>query len=264
MQTKLHEITKAAGTAVLLTATMGLVACDGELPTGLALPTETFEGEGIVGGQDADGDDIPDGAEDGDGNGDYAGGDGNTFDHEDDLSTEGSKDPFEVLKQRQEEGPPEIRTRLHSCQKPQNSAIGRILSQFGVDMAATADPPPAGQLFAEGRDALGAANYPSRTGERRTWSNSSATKFQDIFVMAAPEIIAAMPTLARCQVNGQGVEMFDGSDQCNEPAVSCLIGRPATDEHLAICNHIVATSPDVEVGKAVAVATMMAGAYTCQ
>jgi len=248
----------------LLIASAGLVACDNDLPTGLLNPGDSYSGDGTVGGQDLDGDDIPDGAQDDDGTGDYSGGDGNTFDHEDDLSADGGKDPFEVLKQRQEEGPPEIRTRLHSCQKLQVSALRRILNSFGVDLNATGNPAPAGQLVSEGRDALGSANYASRTGESRTWSNSGATKLQDIFVMAAPEIIAAMPNLEQCQVNGEGVEVFDAEDKCNEPAVSCLIGRPATSEHMAICNHIVSTAADVEKGKAIAVAAMLGGAYSCQ
>lgn len=247
----------------LLLASAGLVACDSDLPTGLTMPGESYDGDGTIGGNDIDGDDVPD-ATNNDGTGDYSGGDGNTFDHEDDLSPDGGKDPFEVLKQRQEEGPPEIRTRLHSCQKLQVTALRRILSNFGVDLNATGNPDPAGELLDKGAEALGSANYASRTGEARTWSNSGATKLQDIFVMAAPEIIAAMPGLAQCQENGQGVEVFDEENKCNEPAVSCLIGRPATAEHMAICNHIVSTAADVEVGKATAVAAMLGGAYTCQ
>ena len=37
-------------------------------------------------------------------------------------------DPFEVLKQREEEGPPEIRARLHSCQKLQVRALRNTLN----------------------------------------------------------------------------------------------------------------------------------------
>src|SRR4029079_9459891 len=49
----------------------------------------------------------------------FAGGQKNPFDHMASLGTDAAKDPFEVLKEREEEGPAEIRTRLHSCQKIQ-------------------------------------------------------------------------------------------------------------------------------------------------
>src|SRR4051812_42880829 len=47
----------------------------------------------------------------------YAGGPDNTYDHADDLGAFGGRNPFDILAQRTEEGPPEVRTRLHSCQK---------------------------------------------------------------------------------------------------------------------------------------------------
>jgi hypothetical protein len=40
----------------------------------------------------------------------------NTFEHPGDLDGS-SRDPFDILAQREEEGPPEVRTRLHSCQR---------------------------------------------------------------------------------------------------------------------------------------------------
>lgn len=243
---------------------LGAAACDGELPSNIfpAGPGVTPPG-GTIGG-DNDGDDVPEGAEGEPGETEFGSGDeDNTFNHMDDLGDQGAKDPFEVLEQRQEEGPPQIRTRLHSCNKLQNQALRSILVTFGVDIQADGNPAPAGQLYREGRDALGGANYNSRNGESLVWTNSGATRMQDIFVLAAPEIIAALPTVEHCQVDGQGVEMFDEDDACNPDAISCLIGRSATDEHVAICNHVVSNASDVEKGKAIAVASMLAGAYTC-
>ena len=80
----------------------------------------------------------------------YAGGQKNTFDHMASLGTDGTKDPFQVLKEREEEGPAEIRTRLHSCQKIQVTTLRSILVGFGVNMDATGDPPTAGQLLKDG------------------------------------------------------------------------------------------------------------------
>jgi hypothetical protein len=194
----------------------------------------------------------------------FAGGTDNTHDHMADLGGNGARDPFEVLAQRQEEGPPEIRTRLHSCQKVQYFAIQQVLLAFGVNLDAEADPPTAGQLFKSGAGAIGAANYDARVSETLVWSASGAAKLFDIFVQAAPEIIANMAAAPHCQVEGVGPQMFDANDRCVEDAVSCLIGRPATEEHLAICDSLVGAATDVETGKKVAVATLLSAAHSCE
>jgi hypothetical protein len=193
----------------------------------------------------------------------YSAGDKNTFDHFSDLGADGARDPFDILAQRQEEGPPEVRTRLHSCQKVTYATLGNILGSFGVDMDATAGS-SAAQLYKNGAGALGVANYDARVGESITWSSAGAAKLFDIFVQAAPEVIANIETLERCQVDGAGTPMFDAQDKCNADAISCLIGRPATSAHVAICNNLVTSASDVAKGKNIAVATMLAAAHSCE
>ncbi|MSP26155.1 MAG: hypothetical protein EXR75_13560 [Myxococcales bacterium] len=246
--------------APLFGAAFGLAACESELPKGLAFPDGYDDGAHV--GDADDNDDPTDNSAAQPGG--LAGAEGNTFDHMDGLGADGHKDPFEVLAQRQEEGTPEIRSRLHSCQKPQIAAIGRMLTNFGVDLAKTGNPDTAGELFSKGRDALGEATYAARTGETITWSNSGATKLHDIFVQAASEIIAAMPTLEHCMVDGLGVTMFDASNRCQERAITCLIGRPASKEHVAICNHAVGNATDLERGKIIAVASLLSAAHSCE
>ncbi len=231
------------------------IGCQAKAPGGIILG-----GSDSVVGQHSGSDDPTDGAS----VQTPAAGSENTFDHFDDLSENGGKDPFEVLAQRQEEGPPEVRTRLHSCQKLRIATLRNMLQSFGVNLAATGNPDPAGELLAKGSEALGGANFAARTGEALTWSNSGATKLHDIFVQAAPEIIAAMPNLDQCKVGGVGVEMFDDKNHCNEDAVSCLIGKPATAEHLAICNEAVSSASDVNKGKAIAVAALLGAAHSCE
>jgi hypothetical protein len=194
----------------------------------------------------------------------YAGGEENTFDHMNDLGANGSRDPFEVLAQRQEEGPPEIRTRLHSCQKMQITALRNVLEGFGVNIDATGDPPTAGQLFNGGTGALGAANYDARVGEAIVWSAAGAAKLFDIFVQAAPEIIANLSTAPQCQLDGAGPQMFNEDDTCNENAITCLIGRPSTPEHVAICNSMVHAGTTLDKGKQIAVATLLSAAHQCE
>jgi hypothetical protein len=109
----------------------------------------------------------------------------NNFHHPMEPSAPGQADPFEILKQRAAEGPPEVRTRLHSCSKLTYVALGDFLTSRGVnlDLAAGAgQPPSAGDLFkaATTRDALGLANYDARMGEAYYYTISSATKLVEV------------------------------------------------------------------------------------
>jgi len=196
--------------------------------------------------------------------GPFAGGEDNTQSHMGDLSDGVFKDPFEVLAQRMEEGPPEVRTRLHSCQKLQNTALSNLLTSLGVNMDATGDPPTAGQLFKAAGGALGAASYDARVGEAIVWSAAGAAKLFDIFVQAAPEIITNLPNVDQCKVDGVGVEMFDANNACNPDAIACITGRPASASHVAICNKVVTSASDVNKGKRIAVATLMCAAHSCE
>src|SRR5262249_43477044 len=153
-----------------------------------------------------------------------------------DLGETGGRDPFDILAQREQEGPAEVRTRLHSCQKIQYAALGNLLTSFGVDLSKTGTPPTAGQLYKAGSGALGVANYDARIGEALVWSAAGAAKLFDIFVQAAPEIIANLPTAPACQVNGSGPSMFDAQNNCMPDALACLMGRRATDEQIALCS----------------------------
>ena len=61
--------------------------------------------------------------------------------------------------------------------------------------------------------------------------------------------------------------MFDGPAEdptCNRDALSCMMGVAATDEHVAICNSALKSSSDLEKGKAIAVATVLSAAHSCE
>jgi hypothetical protein len=235
---------------------LAAAGCSADLPRTIVefgnLPT------GTVGEADGDDDPTNDPAA---GNDAYAGGVDGTFSH---IAALGGREvgAFEVLAQRQEEGPPEVRTRLHSCQKPQIAAIAGILAGFGVDLEASGDPPPAGQLLREGYDMLGGANYGARSGEAVGWNNAGAIRLLDIFVMAAPEIMAALPSLPQCREDGAGPTFLDEDGRCAEAAVTCLLGRPARDTELLYCDEIVAS--DAALGPTLAVAAILGGAHTCE
>lgn len=196
--------------------------------------------------------------------GSFNGGESNTFDHFSSLGEFDARDPFDILAQRQEEGPAEVRTRLHSCQKVQYATLGNILTSLGVDMNATGKPATAGQLYKGGSGALGVANYDARVGETITWSAAGAAKLFDIFVQAAPEIIANISTVAQCQDNGVGPQMFDDQNRCNPDALACIMGRPASQEQVDVCSHLVTSASSLDTGKNLAVATVLAATHSCE
>jgi hypothetical protein len=195
----------------------------------------------------------------------YNGGVGNTFDHFADLGVLGGRDPFDILAQRQEEGPAEVRTRLHSCQKIQYETLANILVSLGVDMTKKGSTPPsAAELYMGGAGALGVANYDARVGETITWSAAGAAKLFDIFTQAAPEIIANIGSSDQCKVNGMAAQMFDAQNNCNADALTCIMGRPATPEQVDVCTHLVSAASSVDTGKNIAVATVLAATHSCE
>lgn len=265
MKSKLNFSSKQGALVVaasIFGATAGLAACESSSVSGNVLVGGSYDIEDKVGGSDDDDDPTNNGNAIA---GSYNGGNTNTHSHYDDLSANGGKDPFQVLKERQEEGTPSMRARLHSCQKIQIAALRNILRDLGVDLAKTSNPDSAGELLAEGSDALGGSNYAARQAEARTWTNSGATKLHDIFVQAASEVIENLPDATRCRgEDDEPVNMFDADDKCNRDAITCLLGEPATEEHLTICNHALESATDIEIGKQIAVAAILAGAHSCE
>lgn len=185
-----------------------------------------------------------------------------TFDHELD-----ERDPFDILRQKQEEGSPLVATRLHSCQKMNYATLGHLLASRGVDLDAKSKPgmpPTAGELYRGGAQALGVANFPARTREPTQGTTAGTTKLMDLFLQAAGEIIAKMPEVQACQINGQATRMFDDSGNCTIEGVSCLIGAPATQQYVSLCNQAIVEATSREVGQRLAVGAILAAAHTCE
>jgi hypothetical protein len=197
----------------------------------------------------------------------------NTFDHFNDPAVNGGMDPFQILEQRAEEGPPEVRTRMHSCTKVAYASLGALLTSLGVNLAATSSgmgPQTAGELYAQGGDALGVAQFAARTPESYFHTTASATKTFDIFVQAAPEIIANIQNQPACQYNGVGKPMFDPmTGNCVYESLSCIMGRPATPDDLTVCNLLLEQAApgdmaDLTTKQNIAVAVFLSAAHTCE
>lgn len=172
-------------------------------------------------------------------------------------------DPFEELERIQREGPPRYSSRVHGCTKLRYGTLGNVLASRGVALNATGAL-TAGAIYTTGKAALGGPNYGARVRENVELGLATTAKVFDIFVQAAPEIIANMPNRPECKVGGVGAALFDAAGRCNADGVSCLIGVPATATHLEICNQTVQQAADVESGKRLAVAVLAAAAHTCE
>ena len=221
------SIIKKACTILLATAFFGAACADEEAPP----PDELPEGSA-------------------------AGGEDNTYDHE-----ETQVDVWELLERLQTEGPPKFTSRVHSCAKINYGTVGRILESRGV--ALDGQGVSAGGLYASGMQAMGAPNYSARARENLELTTAGASRLFDIFVAAAPEIIANMPSRPECQIGGVGAQLFNDSNKCVAEGISCLIGVPATASHVELCNLTVSRASDPEVGKRMAVAVLAAAGHTC-
>ncbi len=174
-----------------------------------------------------------------------------------------TEDPWQQLDREQREGPPRYASRVHGCPKMRVATTGQVLASRGVDIAATANL-SAGQIYRQSAAALGAPNYAARIRETIDLGVATAAKMFDIYVQAAPESIASLPTRPECMKNGVPAQLFDASNRCVASGFSCLMGVPATAQHLAICNETVKRAADVESGKRMAVALLAAAAHTCE
>jgi hypothetical protein len=189
--------------------------------------------------------------------GSTSGNEDTTFDHDngDYIS------PWELLDRLQKEGPPRYTAHVHSCSKVRYKTLGTVLGQLGMNMANTTAL-SANDLYKTGFNALGGPNYANRIRENIAITTSGASREFDIFAAGAQEVIDAMAagTLARCP----NTPLFDASDNCLPTGITCLLGVPATAQHLTYCNLTVTSATDHTVGKRLAVADMLSAAYTCE
>jgi hypothetical protein len=196
--------------------------------------------------------------------GSTSGNEDTTFDHMNDGIS-----PWELLDRLTKEGPPRYTSHVHSCPKVRYATLGRVLTSLGVAQIGAANAPAlsAADLYNNGDNAMGAPNYANRIREAIGISTSGASREFDIFAAAAPEIIAKIPTLDRCKTGGptgSPASLFNGSDQCEASGITCLIGMPAQAAHLDLCNITIQSASSHDVGKRLAVAALLAAAYTCE
>lgn len=171
----------------------------------------------------------------------------------------GITDPAQVHAADAEIGSPEVVARLHACAKLPYASLGSVLASRGVVTtkgAATA----AGTIYTAGSSALGMANYAGRVPEAIIGSTSAMAKMFDIFVAAAPEIQKNIATSKGCS----GTALLDSTGKISKDAISCIMGKPATDAHVTLANQLVSEAPDATTGAQLAIAALLEAAHTCE
>jgi hypothetical protein len=186
-----------------------------------------------------------------------AGDEDTTFDHENNQIS-----VWELIDRLSKDGPPSFTSHMHPCTKLRYQTLGNVLRSVGINTASTTML-SAGQLYRDGDSAMGAPNYANRIRENIGITTSGASRLFDVLAAGAPEIIAAVPTLQRCQIGGTGVQLFNGST-CVLDGISCLIGVPAQPAHVELCNLTISRASSQQIGQRLAVAVLMAAAYTCE
>lgn len=171
-------------------------------------------------------------------NGDQAagtGGDGNTQNHMEEPTEGSNPNATNVEQKKQDEaavGSTNIVARLHACGKVNYESLGVFLASRGVDLAAANG---AGRLWREGRLALGVPNYRARISEASFPSTAAFNKMFDIYALAASEIRTNLATSEACP----GVAAVGEDGRLTTDAVSCIIGVPATPNHVVLANFFV-------------------------
>lgn len=182
-----------------------------------------------------------------------------TFDHDNDGIS-----PWDLVDRLQKEGPPKYTSHVHSCPKVRVATLGNVLASVGVNVNNTAGL-SAGDLYRNGLNAMGQPNFANRIRENIATTTSGASREFDVFAAAADEVIANIGTLERCKdAQGNPAQLFDGTDVCQPSGITCLIGQPASLAHLDYCNLTIQNASDHATGKRLAVAAMLAAAYTCE
>jgi hypothetical protein len=222
---------------LLLGASLSLAACSDSIETPPADygPGGDTTGEGTTGGLD------------------------NSFDHDND-----SISVWDLINRLTVEGPPSFTSHMHSCSKVRYATLGNVLTSLGVNTNDTAQF-SAGALYKAASTSMGVANYTQRTREVISLSTSGMSSAFDIYAAGATTIAAALTTSDRCKVGGvAGPALFDAANKCNIDAISCLIGQPATQAHVELCELTITKASTPDIGKNIAVAALLAAANTCE
>jgi hypothetical protein len=192
-----------------------------------------------------------------------AGGADNTFDHANDPGGPAPGADFQPPEPAQQRlvGSPEVTSRLHACGKLTYASLGALLSSRGLTGQGGGRPNgiQSGQQIYDGAGAAyGTANYNGRVGETVYASTSAMSKMFDIFAMASYDAVADNWSAEACP----DTQILGADGKFTKDGLSCLMGKPALDEHIAVANEAITRNP--EDGAKIAIAALLSAAHTCQ
>jgi hypothetical protein len=215
---------------------------------------------------DGTSDSLKNGAPGGDPNG-TAGGEDTTYNHSNDPGGAANGANFDPPEPGQLKlvGSPEITSRLHSCGKLSYASLGDLLTSRGLTGGGTrpqtTPASPSGQTIYKQQAtaaAFGGANYNGRVPEAPFASTSAMAKMFDIFTMSSYDVVADDWTAPACP----DVKVIGTDGKFTKDGLTCLMGKTATDEHLAIANDAIVKNPTD--GAKIAIAALLSAAHTCQ
>jgi len=186
---------------------------------------------------------------------------GDDFSHAPTPAAAGAAEDNVTPAEARAQGSPELTSRLHGCGKLSVNSIGQLLNSRGF--TGNGDVPQgamSGMAIYKAGDtapALGAANFNGRVPEAPFASTSAISKMFDIYSMSSYDGVADDWSSDACP----GTKLLD-KGQFTKDGISCLIGKPASAEHVAIANDAIVKNPTD--GAKIAIAALLAASHTCQ
>src|SRR5690606_27116732 len=133
--------------------------------------------------------------------------------------------------------------RLHACGKLTYASLGSFLSSRGLTGQGGGRPngiQSSQQIYNGAAAAYGTAYYNGRVAETVYASTSAMSKMMDIFAMASYDAVADNCAAEACP----DTQILGAAGKFTKDGLSCLMGKPALDEHVAIAHDAIAKNPE--------------------
>jgi hypothetical protein len=125
-------------------------------------------------------------------------------------------------------------------------------------------PGAAQTAYTAAKSSFGVADYINRNPEATTVGTAQLAKMGDLFVQAAPEILAGFAASPRCG----GVQLFDGDGHLSREGMTCLGGQVASTDQVTLANQLldraVAQGMTQEGARELVVAGYLSAQFTCR
>ena len=103
------------------------------------------------------------------------------------------------------------------------------------------------------------ANYGGRVPEALFSSTSAMAKQFDVMIAASQEVLTNLATSSGCS----GVALVQ-NNQLTRDGISCILGKPAREEHVALANNLITQATDPVTGQRLAISALLEAAHACE